>query len=122
MANSEIDYKAVVDKMETGDGCSLLFHKVFQGLNKDFDAQMDIVKKVEAEAKSRVDNKLEFEPINKVGQDPSSKKIIELNGMSIRDAKGMVFTEVLVTDPQSKEKLNVQKVCRPGADIDQVEK
>lgn len=122
MANAEIDIKSVTDKMQTGDGCSLLFNKVFQDLNKDFDAQMKIVKKVEDEALSRSDNKLTFESIDKVGQDPVTKKMLELKGVNISLPEGPIFQEVLITDHESKRQIGVQKGCKPGPDSDNVEK
>lgn len=113
MANAEIDVKAVTDKMEEGNGCALLFDKAFQDLNRDFKAQMDVVSKVEAEAKSRDNNTLVFEKIDLVNKDPITKKLIDVLGVSVKKNDALIFTEVMVSDHKSKQPLNVQKGCKP---------
>lgn len=114
--HKEIDVKAITDQMEKhDDGCRLLFDEAFQLMNKDFKGQMSIIDKIEQEAKSRADNRLNFEHVNIKGSDPKSKHDFAFEGVNIQTKEGKtIFQELLTTDLTINKVLGVQKTCKPG--------
>ena len=116
MANAEFDVKAITDKMEqNGNGCALLFDEAFQLLNKDYAGQMKLIDRVEQEAKSRSDNRLNFEHIHETAVDPRTKILLEYEGVNIRVPDGTaIFQEIKTSLAENHKPLAVQRTCKPG--------
>lgn len=114
---AKFDIKGITDELEKGNGCRLLFDEAFQNMNRDFDAQMKVVKQVEEESKNRNSGVLKFNQLEHVAEDQNKKKI-DVKGVSVehvgKDQKTIpIFQEFLLTDHNTKKVLGVEKGCKP---------
>jgi hypothetical protein len=108
----DIDIKGTTREMEAGDGCALLFNKVFQDLNKNPQAQMDIVRQVKTESENGPASKLSFEFLDQQTRDKNGR-VLDIGGVNIhhQDRKVPIFQEITYADQQSKKIVAVQKQC-----------
>lgn len=114
---SKFDVKNITDELEKGNGCRLLFDEAFQNMNRDFDAQMKVVKQVEDESTGRNNGTLKFNYLDHTAEDHNKRKI-DVKGVSVehigKDQKATpVFQELLLTDHNSKKVMGVEKGCKP---------
>lgn len=114
--DGKLDIKNITDELEKGNGCRLLFDEAFQNMNRDFDAQMKVVKQVEEESKSRNSGILKFDNLDHVAETQNKKKL-DVKGVSVEHSNNgkptPIFQELLLTDHNSKKVLGVEKGCKP---------
>lgn len=113
-----INIKDVTDDLEKGHGCKLLFDETFQSLNKDFEGQMGIIKKIEEEARQRSSEALNFNYISS-SLTGKNNKVLDLKGVSIeivgddKKTKTPIFQEIMSIDHETGKPVAVQKGCKP---------